>query len=206
MADLLLLVLGRFVTLAKQTRQTRIQRRVQELLTCLKTPVPLFEMLCRLCHCLGSAWLILCHSCGAETPVSRGPHAEIMPLWWLLSEVTVISGRANFPISLQLPRAVGTQALSGAGILKMFNKATDAVSKMTIKMNESDIVSIWIPLGCPCPSSQLLVRGARMALQPCRECGNQLGVSVHFSGSRRSCRRWSARNSGYGSCTLLWKH
>uniref|UniRef100_A0A803W7Y2 Sorting nexin-2 n=1 Tax=Ficedula albicollis TaxID=59894 RepID=A0A803W7Y2_FICAL len=39
----------------------------------------------------------------------------------------------------ELPRAVGTQTLSGAGIMKMFNKATDAVSKMTIKMNESDI-------------------------------------------------------------------
>ncbi|XP_045150874.1 sorting nexin-1 isoform X2 [Echinops telfairi] len=39
----------------------------------------------------------------------------------------------------ELPRAVGTQTLSGAGLLKMFNKATDAVSKMTIKMNESDI-------------------------------------------------------------------
>uniref|UniRef100_A0A8D0HRW9 Sorting nexin-1 n=2 Tax=Sphenodon punctatus TaxID=8508 RepID=A0A8D0HRW9_SPHPU len=57
----------------------------------------------------------------------------------------------NHPIMLQdpnvkeflekeeLPRSVGTQALSGAGLLKMFNKATDAVSKMTIKMNESDI-------------------------------------------------------------------
>ncbi|XP_030043868.1 sorting nexin-1 [Microcaecilia unicolor] len=39
----------------------------------------------------------------------------------------------------ELPRAVGTQTLSGAGLLKMFSKATDAVSKMTIKMNESDI-------------------------------------------------------------------
>ncbi|XP_066414622.1 sorting nexin-1 [Molothrus aeneus] len=39
----------------------------------------------------------------------------------------------------ELPRAVGTQTLSGAGIMKMFNKATDAVSKMTIKMNESDM-------------------------------------------------------------------
>uniref|UniRef100_A0A8C2Z0H2 Sorting nexin-2 n=1 Tax=Cyclopterus lumpus TaxID=8103 RepID=A0A8C2Z0H2_CYCLU len=39
----------------------------------------------------------------------------------------------------ELPRAVGTQALSGAGFLKMINKATDAVSKMTIKMNESDV-------------------------------------------------------------------
>lgn len=42
----------------------------------------------------------------------------------------------------KLPRAVSTQALSGAGFLKMLNKATDAVSKMTIKMNESDVVSI----------------------------------------------------------------
>ena len=31
--------------------------------------------------------------------------------------------------------------MSGAGFLKMLNKATDAVSKMTIKMNESDVVS-----------------------------------------------------------------
>uniref|UniRef100_A0A8C5G4M6 Sorting nexin-1-like n=1 Tax=Gouania willdenowi TaxID=441366 RepID=A0A8C5G4M6_GOUWI len=38
----------------------------------------------------------------------------------------------------ELPRAVSTQALSGAGFLKMLNRATDAVSKMTIKMNESD--------------------------------------------------------------------
>ncbi|XP_076588943.1 sorting nexin-1-like [Chaetodon auriga] len=37
-----------------------------------------------------------------------------------------------------LPRAVSTQALSGAGFLKMINKASDAVNKMTIKMNESD--------------------------------------------------------------------
>ncbi|KAM9375852.1 sorting nexin-1a isoform 2-T2 [Pholidichthys leucotaenia] len=39
----------------------------------------------------------------------------------------------------ELPRAVSTQALSGAGFLKMINKATDAVSKMTIKMNEFDV-------------------------------------------------------------------
>ncbi|KAK3526438.1 hypothetical protein QTP70_025470 [Hemibagrus guttatus] len=39
----------------------------------------------------------------------------------------------------ELPRALNTQALSGAGFLKMINKATDAVSKMTIKMNESDV-------------------------------------------------------------------
>uniref|UniRef100_UPI003AAD70C8 sorting nexin-1a isoform X3 n=1 Tax=Centroberyx gerrardi TaxID=166262 RepID=UPI003AAD70C8 len=39
----------------------------------------------------------------------------------------------------ELPRAVNTQTLSGAGFLKMINRATDAVSKMTIKMNESDV-------------------------------------------------------------------
>ncbi|KAG9487896.1 hypothetical protein GDO78_007605 [Eleutherodactylus coqui] len=37
-----------------------------------------------------------------------------------------------------LERAVSTQALSGAGLLRMVNKAADAVNKMTIKMNESD--------------------------------------------------------------------
>ncbi|XP_051898596.1 sorting nexin-1-like [Pristis pectinata] len=42
----------------------------------------------------------------------------------------------------ELPRAVNTQALSGASLLRMVNKAADAVSKMTIKMNESDIVSV----------------------------------------------------------------
>ena len=44
----------------------------------------------------------------------------------------------QFLESLELPRAVNTQALSGAGILTMVNKAADAVNKMTIKMNESD--------------------------------------------------------------------
>lgn len=40
-----------------------------------------------------------------------------------------------------MPRAVSTQALSSAGLLRMVNKAADAVNKMTIKMNESDAVS-----------------------------------------------------------------
>ncbi|XP_062402899.1 sorting nexin-1a isoform X2 [Sardina pilchardus] len=39
----------------------------------------------------------------------------------------------------ELPRAVNTHAFSGAGFLKIINRATDAVTKMTIKMNESDI-------------------------------------------------------------------
>lgn len=41
---------------------------------------------------------------------------------------------------------MNTQALSGAGFLKMINKATDAVSKMTIKMNESDVVSLAVSM------------------------------------------------------------
>uniref|UniRef100_H0XQD7 PX domain-containing protein n=1 Tax=Otolemur garnettii TaxID=30611 RepID=H0XQD7_OTOGA len=39
----------------------------------------------------------------------------------------------------ELLRAVGTQTHTGAGPLKTSNKATDADSKMAIKMNESDI-------------------------------------------------------------------
>uniref|UniRef100_A0A665VIA8 Sorting nexin-2 n=1 Tax=Echeneis naucrates TaxID=173247 RepID=A0A665VIA8_ECHNA len=44
----------------------------------------------------------------------------------------------QFLESSDLPRAVSTQALSSAGLLRMVNKAADAVNKMTIKMNESD--------------------------------------------------------------------
>ncbi|KAM9392212.1 sorting nexin-2 [Pholidichthys leucotaenia] len=44
----------------------------------------------------------------------------------------------QFLESSELPRAVNTQALSSAGLLRMVNKAADAVNKMTIKMNESD--------------------------------------------------------------------
>lgn len=62
--------------------------------------------------------------------------------------------------------------------MKMFNKATDAVSKMTIKMNESDIVSVRALWAIPV-----------LALEPfalpssscgCRETppvGNQLWIS-----------------------------
>ncbi|KAM9422740.1 sorting nexin-1 isoform 2-T2 [Salvelinus alpinus] len=38
----------------------------------------------------------------------------------------------------ELPRAVGTHTLSGAGFLKMINRASDAVSKLTIKISYSD--------------------------------------------------------------------
>ncbi|XP_053726700.1 sorting nexin-2 [Synchiropus splendidus] len=44
----------------------------------------------------------------------------------------------QFLESSELPRAVSTQALSSAGLLRMVNKAAEAVNKMTIKMNESD--------------------------------------------------------------------
>uniref|UniRef100_A0A3B4BFH2 Sorting nexin-2 n=1 Tax=Periophthalmus magnuspinnatus TaxID=409849 RepID=A0A3B4BFH2_9GOBI len=44
----------------------------------------------------------------------------------------------QFLESPELARAVNTQALSGAGLMRMMNKAADAVNKMTIKMNESD--------------------------------------------------------------------
>ncbi|CAL9707725.1 unnamed protein product [Knipowitschia caucasica] len=44
----------------------------------------------------------------------------------------------QFLESPELARAVSTQALSGAGLMRMMNKAADAVNKMTIKMNESD--------------------------------------------------------------------
>lgn len=67
-------------------------------------------------------------------------------------------------VCLQLPRAVNTQALSGAGLMKMFSKATDAVSKMTIKMNESDVVSSAVNTHCCCSQRFSLPRSSDVEL------------------------------------------
>jgi sorting nexin-1/2 len=47
-------------------------------------------------------------------------------------------------IAEDLPKATNTSALSGAGMLKMFKNVTDSVSKIAIKMDETDQVSITI--------------------------------------------------------------
>ena len=43
-------------------------------------------------------------------------------------------------IASDLPKATNTSALSGAGMLKMFKNVTDSVSKIAIKMEETDQV------------------------------------------------------------------
>jgi sorting nexin-1/2 len=43
-------------------------------------------------------------------------------------------------IAEDLPKATNTSALSGAGMLKMFKNVTDSVSKIAIKMDETDQV------------------------------------------------------------------
>lgn len=40
-----------------------------------------------------------------------------------------------------LPRAVNTAALSGAGVMRLFNKMGETVNKITYKMDENDPVS-----------------------------------------------------------------
>lgn len=75
----------------------------------------------------------------SESSWKERKYAKITP--WLMDESPAFLLLIPVLLPLQLPRAVSTQALSGAGFLKMINRATDAVSKMTIKMNESDVVS-----------------------------------------------------------------
>lgn len=43
-------------------------------------------------------------------------------------------------ISEELPKANNTSALSGAGMMKIFKNVTDSVSKISIKMEETDQV------------------------------------------------------------------
>ena len=42
----------------------------------------------------------------------------------------------------ELPRANSTSALSGAGVLRLFNRVGETVNKITFKMDENDPVSI----------------------------------------------------------------
>jgi len=41
----------------------------------------------------------------------------------------------------ELPKSTSTSALSGAGMLRLFGKVGDSISKMTFKMDETDQVS-----------------------------------------------------------------
>lgn len=45
---------------------------------------------------------------------------------------------------MELPKATNTSALSGAGVMRLFNKVGETVNKITYKMDESDPVSITI--------------------------------------------------------------
>ncbi|KAG8175510.1 hypothetical protein JTE90_009144 [Oedothorax gibbosus] len=46
--------------------------------------------------------------------------------------------REFLEMDLDLPKAKSTSALSGAGVLRLFNRVGDSVNKMTFKMDESD--------------------------------------------------------------------
>ena len=41
---------------------------------------------------------------------------------------------------MDLPRATNTSALSGAGVMRLFNKVGETVNKITYKMDENDSV------------------------------------------------------------------
>lgn len=42
----------------------------------------------------------------------------------------------------ELPRAVNTAALSGAGVMRLFNRFGETMNKITYKMDENDPVSL----------------------------------------------------------------
>jgi len=44
----------------------------------------------------------------------------------------------------ELPKATNTSALSGAGVLRLFNKMGETVNKITFKMEENDPVSRFL--------------------------------------------------------------
>ncbi|GBM22212.1 Sorting nexin-2 [Araneus ventricosus] len=53
--------------------------------------------------------------------------------------------REFLEMEVDLPKAKSTSALSGAGVMRLFNRVGDSVNKMTFKMDESDPVLITNP-------------------------------------------------------------
>lgn len=43
----------------------------------------------------------------------------------------------------ELPRSVNTSTLSGAGVMRLFNKVGETVNKITYRMDESDPVNYF---------------------------------------------------------------
>ena len=43
-----------------------------------------------------------------------------------------------------LPRATSTSALSSAGVLRLFTRVGDSIGKITYKMDEADVVSMFV--------------------------------------------------------------
>lgn len=48
-----------------------------------------------------------------------------------------------FFIDVELPKATNTSALSGKGVMRLFNKVGETVNKITYKMDESDVVRLF---------------------------------------------------------------
>jgi len=47
-----------------------------------------------------------------------------------------------FFLDVELPKATNTSALSGKGVMRLFNKVGETVNKITYKMDESDMVRL----------------------------------------------------------------
>lgn len=47
-----------------------------------------------------------------------------------------------FQTDMELPKATNTSALSGKGVMRLFNKVGETVNKITYKMDETDKVKL----------------------------------------------------------------
>lgn len=45
-------------------------------------------------------------------------------------------------VDMELPKATSTSALSGAGVMRLFNKVGETMNKITYKMDETDGVRV----------------------------------------------------------------
>lgn len=61
---------------------------------------------------------------------------------------------------MELPKATSTSALSGAGVMRLFNKVGETVNKITYKMDETDSVRpLKLPNKSKNPISKIVKAG-----------------------------------------------
>lgn len=107
-------------------------------------------------------------------------------------------------LEAELPKATSTSALSGAGMLRLFNKVGETVNKITYRMDESDPVRIYTPYKSHCYNQGRLRLcwahsnlGGLFGLEGERINSITIHISIEFNKSENNTRLYNEKSLLY---------